>query len=114
MRRPTRATRSRATTTRRSNSRGRRPARRTPPCAGLIRRQLGPPGPEQLERVPESCLRRLVVERRIDVRDDERLDRRREPLDLPGRPLEPVSERELDAVQELERVLAHHDDELRL
>ena len=55
-----------------------------------------------------------LVERRVDVRDDERLDRRRELLQLAELRLDRLRERELEVVQECERVLAHHDDELRL
>ena len=45
---------------------------------------------------------------------DERLDRRREPLQLAELGLDRLPERELEVVQERERVLAHDDDELRL
>ena len=44
----------------------------------------------------------------------ERLDRRREALQLAELRLERVGKRELELVQEGERILAHHDDELRL
>ena len=50
-----------------------------------VRRQLGPPGADGLEGVPKACLRRLLVEREVDVGDDERLDRRRELLKLAQR-----------------------------
>ena len=51
-------------------------------AAGSVRGQLCPPGAERLERVPERGLGRGLVERGVDVGDDERLDRRREPLEL--------------------------------
>ena len=41
--------------------------------ATLVRRQLRPPGAEHLEGVPERGLRGLLVERGVDVGDDERL-----------------------------------------
>ena len=60
-----------------------------------VRRQRCPPVAEQLERVPEARLRRLLVERRVDVGRDERVDRRRELLELALGRLELAREREL-------------------
>src|SRR5204863_9742858 len=59
-------------------------------------------------------LRGLLVERLVDVGDDQRLDRRREPLQLAGLRLDGIAQWEIEAVQELPRRLAHHHDELRL
>src|SRR6188472_1985134 len=79
-----------------------------------VRRQLGPPGPQRLERPPETRLRSLLVERIVDVRDDERLDRRRQLLQSARARLERLRERELETVQQGERLVAHDDDKLRL
>src|SRR6266550_396115 len=46
----------------------------------LIRRQLRPPRAERFEGVPKLSLLFLLVERRVDVGDDECADRGREPL----------------------------------
>src|SRR5712692_6981355 len=80
----------------------------------LVRRELRPPGTELLEGVPKRCLGRLLVERGVDVGDDERLDRRGEALELAHAPVERSRERELEPVHERERVVAHHDEQLRL
>ena len=80
----------------------------------LVRRQLGPPRADGLEGVPERGLQRLLVERRVDVGADERVDRRREGLELARLRLHLLAEREVEPVEEAERVLAHADDELRL
>src|SRR5581483_10587488 len=69
----------------------------------LVRRQCGPPLADRLERIPVGGLRRLIVERRVDVGHDERLDRRCEPLQLAECRLDRATERELEAVDELER-----------
>ena len=61
----------------------------------LVRRQLVPTTAEQLERVPEARLRRLLVERLVDVGREERLDRRRELLQLAFGRLDLAREREL-------------------
>ena len=89
-RRPTRARcrergRPRSTTRRRRRASA---ASASAPRPRLVRRQLCPPGAERLEGVPERGLRRLLVERGVDVGDDERLDRRREPLQLAERRLD--------------------------
>src|SRR5205823_10896565 len=79
-----------------------------------IGRQLGPPRAELLERVPKACLGRLLVERSVDVGNDQRLDRRGEALEPADLRLQGIGEWELDLVQESQRVVAHDDDELRL
>src|SRR5206468_1584779 len=73
-----------------------------------------PPWAQRLESVPELRLRRLLVERRVDVRHVQRLNRRSPVLERAQVGLELGRERELERVQERERVLAHDDDELRL
>ena len=62
----------------------------------------------------KRVLRPLLVERLVDVRHDERLDGGREPLDALGGGIEPVGEREVEPVQEVDRALSHHDEQLRL
>ena len=57
---------------------------------------------------------RLLVERRVDVRRYERIDRRRELLQLALGRLDLSRERELHRVEERDRRLAHDDDQLRL
>src|ERR687889_1279138 len=94
-------------------ARGSRSRARAQPL-GLVGRQLGPPLAEWLECVPKLGLGRRLVERRVDVGYDQRLDRSREALELPRLELDRVREREVDRVQELDRSLAHDDDELRL
>src|SRR5262249_938363 len=79
-----------------------------------VGRKLSPPGAEQLEGVPEASLRDLLVERLVDVRHVERLDRRREPLELALLRLERRREREGQLVDEGDRRLAHYDEQLRL
>ena len=54
----------------------------------LVGRQCGPPGPDRLEGVPKGGLRGRLVERGVDVGDGERLDRRREALELAERALD--------------------------
>ena len=80
--RPARARPRRDEARRRTTSRPQRRGRRTP-RRGSVRRCLAPPLAEHLEGVPERRLRRLLVERLVDVGRDERLDRRRELLQLP-------------------------------
>jgi len=56
----------------------------------------------------------LLVQRLVDVGHVERLNRRREPLQLAECRFERVGQRKLELVQERERRLAHYDHELRL
>src|SRR5439155_13293008 len=65
-------------------------------------------------RVPKPCLRRLLVERFVDVGSEERLDRWCERLELTGPRLERTRQRQLERVYESERFLAHRHDQLRL
>src|SRR5882672_9002970 len=65
-----------STACRGTRNRGRAPSR------VLIGRQLGPPLAEWLECVPELSLRRSFVERRVDVGDNQYLNRRGESLEL--------------------------------
>src|SRR5439155_504736 len=76
--------------------------------------RLAPPLAEHLEGVPERRLRRLLVERLVDVRRDEPLDRGRELLELALDQRELAREREADRVEEGDRGHAHRDHELRL
>src|SRR5215217_518415 len=80
----------------------------------LIGRKLRPPGAQRFERVPKFRLGGLLVQRLVDVGHVERLNRRREPLQLTERRFERVGQRELELVQERKRRLAHHHHELRL
>src|SRR5204863_8577528 len=98
---------------RRPTSRPQRRGRRTP-RRGSVRRCLAPPLAEHLEGVPERRLRRLLVERLVDVGRDEPLDRRRELLELALDQRELACEREAGRVEEGDRGLAHRDDELGL
>ena len=85
------------------------------PVSGSVRRQLRPPRSQCLEGVPERRLRGLVVERGVDVRRHDRLDRRRVPVDDSQLALaEWIGERERQLVEEADRLRAHHDDQLRL
>src|SRR5439155_2684546 len=96
------------------STRAERRAARRRGAPGSVGRELRPPRAELLEGVPKFVLGLLLVERGVDVGDYERLDRGGEPLQLAEAPGQPSRERELEAVHERERVLAHHDDELRL
>ena len=58
------------------------PRVRVPGGGRLVGRQFLPPGAERLEGVPERRLCRRLVERGVDVRDDERLDGRGEHSSL--------------------------------
>src|SRR5690348_2543325 len=93
----------------RPRRRGRRTRRR-----GSVRRRLAPPLAEHLEGVPERRLRRLLVERLVDVGRDEPLDRWRVLLELALPGLELAGEWEARRVEEADRGLAHRDNELRL
>src|SRR2546425_7265731 len=62
----------------------------------LVRRKLRPPGTERLEGAPEARLLGLLVERRVDVRADEPLHRRREALELAEGRFERGRERKLE------------------
>jgi hypothetical protein len=66
--------------------------------AGPIRRQLRPPRADFLEGIPELGLLLLLVERRIDVGHDERVDRRREALQLSESRLDATAEWEVELV----------------
>ena len=83
-----------ARSTRRSDGRAARRPRAAPAPRASVGRQLRPPGAERLEGVPEARLRGLLVERGVDVRDDERLDRGREALQLARGRVDRVGERE--------------------
>ncbi len=61
-----------------SNQRGTGAAKQT----RSIGRLLGVPVAEQAKRLPEVLLGLLLVQGRVDVRHEERIDRGREPLDL--------------------------------
>src|SRR5207247_5836550 len=89
-------------------SRGRAPSR------ALVGRQLGPPLAEWLESVPKLSLRGGFVERRVDVGDNQYLDRCCEPLELARLVLHRIGKRELDRVEELDDALSHRHDQLRL
>src|SRR6266702_3160625 len=106
MRCPTRARRS--TAGRGTRSRGRAPSRT------LVGQQLGPPLAERLEGVPKLGLGRSLVERRVDVRDHERLYGRGEALELARLELHGIREREVERIDEADRALAHRHDQLRL
>ena len=85
----------------RRTRRGRRRAPRARVRAGArasVSTAAAPPTrAERLEGVPERRLRRLVVERLVDVGRHERLDRRREALDHPVRlRVDRVREREAE------------------
>ena len=80
----------------------------------LVRRQGRVPLAERAERGPEAALRGGVVERRLERWGDERLDRRRQVLDDAELVLERLRQREVEAVDDGERVLAHHDHDLGL
>src|SRR5947208_17160637 len=99
---------------RRRQGRGRTPRGGGATCRRLVRGRLAPPLAEHLEGVPERRLRRLLVERLVDVRRDEPLDRGRELLELALDQRELAREREADRVEEGDRGLAHRDHELRL
>src|SRR5690348_9630580 len=92
----------------RPRRRGRRTRRR-----GSVRRRLAPPLAEHLEGVPERRLRRLLVERLVDVGRDEALDGRRVLLELALDRLQLARERELRRIEEAEGG-AHCDHELGL
>src|SRR5262249_61630324 len=64
-----------------------------------VRGRLAPPLAERLEGVPERRLRRLLVERLVDVGRDEPLDRGGELLELAFDGLQLAREREHDPVQ---------------
>src|SRR5581483_12231911 len=100
--------RSRGDAARRRTRRRRTLRRRRGPLRdrGLVRGKRGPPVAQQLEGVPELRLRLLVVERVVDVRSDERVDGRRERLQLGLGRADLARERELDRVQEGARALA--------
>src|SRR5665811_369729 len=96
---------------------------RAPPSSPRIRRlprlvSVGrlfrPPRPDQLERLPESRLGRLLVERGVDVGAVEHFDRRGGALYGAERGLELIGERELDLVHEAKRLLAHDNEQPRL
>src|SRR5438094_7844332 len=92
-----------------------RPRNWTASLAGaLVGRQLGPPLAEWLEGVPKRGLGRGFVEGGVDVRDDERLHRRGEALELARLVLHGIRKRKLERVEEADRALAHRDDQLRL
>src|SRR6478672_6792098 len=91
-----------------TRSRGRAPSR------VLIGRQLGPPLAEWLECVPKLSLRGSFVERRVDVGNNQDLDRCGEALELARLVLHGIRQRELDRVEELHDSLSHRDDELWL
>src|SRR5262249_37673304 len=65
------------------------------------------PLPERAEGVPEGALRRLLVERLVDVGHEERLGGRGPALHLARPRLEGRRHREVQAIQRLERRLAH-------
>ena len=92
----------------------RRRSRRRGPRGQLVRRQLGPPGPDRLERVPELPLRRRLVQRSVEVRAHERLDRRREPLDRPRLALTSAARGKRTAFRHASASCPIDDDELRL
>src|SRR6476659_5501085 len=91
-----------------TRSRGRAPFR------VLIGRQLGPPLAEWLECVPKLSLRGSFVERRVDVGNNQDLNRCGEALELARLVLHGIRQRELDRVEELHDSLSHRDDELWL
>src|SRR6476659_8117391 len=101
-------------TTSRPRPGGRRTRRRGGTGAGLVGRSLAPPLAEHLEGVPERRLRRLLVERLVDVGRDEPLDRGCVLLQLDFRGLQLAREREARRVEERARLLAHRHNELRL
>src|SRR5437588_718025 len=90
-----------------------RPADWKAAAGGSVRRQLGRQGSERVEGVPEARLRGLLVERLVDVRHGESLDRRRPPLEPAPFWIDGVGEREGERVEERHGALAHRDDELR-
>src|SRR5437763_8664637 len=98
----------------RSRGRARRPGRRTRERAASVRRKLGPPGAELLERVPKACLGGLLVERCVDVGNEQRLGRGREALEFSDLRPQRIREREPELVEELQGLVAHDDDQLRL
>ena len=53
-------------------------------AARSVRRQVRVPLAERAERAPEVLLGALLVERAVDVRHVQRVDRRRQPLDSPS------------------------------
>src|ERR1700709_803631 len=79
-----------------------------------VRRQVVVPDAERLEGAPEALLGAFLVERKVDVRHVERVDRRGEGLDLSLALLDRAREGNLEAVEDLQRRLAHDDDDLRL
>src|SRR5439155_5868535 len=103
---PTRSTHS--TACRGTRSRGRAPSR------VLVGRQLGPPLAEWLDSVPKLSLRGGFVERRVDVGDNQYLDRCSEPLELARLVLHGIGQREVDRVEEVDDALSHRNDQLRL
>ena len=70
---------------------GRRGSRRARRRRPLVGRQVRVPLAEHPEGRPERALGGLLVERLVDVRHDERLDRRRERLDDAGRRARPAA-----------------------
>src|SRR4029450_2744004 len=62
--------------------------------AQLVGREVGVPVAERTEGAPELALRLLVVERAVDVRHGEGLDRWREALELARLPLELAADRD--------------------
>src|SRR5215471_16464230 len=76
---------------------------RTPaPAGGSVRGQLRPPGAERLEGVPEPRLRALLVERLVDVRRHQGVDRRGERQDLRRARVDRAREREVELVHEFD------------
>ena len=83
--------------------------------AALVRRQLGVPVAERPERGPELALRRLGVERVVDVRHVEGVDRRRQLLDLARARRQPCGPSGISSsFRHSSARLAHDDDAARL
>src|SRR3954453_11610194 len=80
----------------------------------LVGRVVGVPVAQRPEGLPELALGLLVVERLVDVRYPERVAGGRQLLDLAGQRLQLRAHGDGQAVQLLERLLAHHHHDPRL
>src|SRR6476646_19879 len=82
--------------------------------SALVRRQVVVPVAELLEGSPEALLGALFVQRLVDVRDVEGVDGGGEGLDLALTALDRAGEGDAEPVEDAQRRLAHHHDDLRL
>src|SRR6185437_1038438 len=79
-----------------------------------VRRQVLVPLTEHAEAAPEALLGALFVEAFVDVGDVEGVDGGGEGLDVALAPFDRSGEGHLEAIEDAQARLAHHDDDLRL